>query len=56
MATYKGKDVQGILEQFRATLEERDLIHPGDSIGTDDATLQCAACDSRVSSIALSSC
>ena len=42
MATYKGKDVQGVLEQFRATLEERDLIHPGDSIGTDDATLQCA--------------
>ena len=39
MATYKGKDVQGVLEQFRAALEERDLIHPEDTIGADDPTL-----------------
>ena len=37
-----GKDVQGALERFRAALEEHDLIHPGDSIGIDDATLLCA--------------
>ena len=42
MATLGAEDVQGALERFRAALEERDLIHPGDSIGTDDATLLCA--------------
>lgn len=28
-----------ILKQFREQLEQRDLIHDGDTIGTDDATL-----------------
>lgn len=28
-----------VLEQFREQLEQRDLIHDGDTIGTDDATL-----------------
>lgn len=30
---------QAVLEQFRAELEKQDLIHDGDSIGTDDETL-----------------
>ena len=32
-------DQQHVLEQFRETLELRDLIHEGDTIGTDDPTL-----------------
>lgn len=30
-----------LLEQFRRHLEQEDLIHEGDTIGTDDATLLC---------------
>ncbi len=33
------KDSEAILKQFREGLVEQDLIHDGDSIGTDDETL-----------------
>ena len=33
------KDKEAILKQFRETLQQQDLIHDGDSIGTDDDTL-----------------
>ncbi|KAI0699119.1 CRAL-TRIO domain-containing protein [Cytidiella melzeri] len=33
------KDVSAILKQFRQELVEGDLLHDGDSIGTDDETL-----------------
>ena len=36
-----------ILKQFREQLEQRDLIHEGDTIGTDDATLLYVLCYSR---------
>ena len=35
------KDKEAILKQFRETLQEQDLIHDGDTIGTDDDTLLC---------------
>ncbi|KZT64683.1 CRAL/TRIO domain-containing protein [Daedalea quercina L-15889] len=34
------EEQNAILEQFRAQLVEQDLIHDGDTIGTDDFTLQ----------------
>ena len=33
------KDQDAILKQFREELTKEDLLHEGDSIGTDDATL-----------------
>lgn len=39
MAPPSKEKQQEILKQFRAGLEKQDLIHDGDTIGTDDATL-----------------
>ena len=33
-------ELKATLEKFRAELEEQDLIHEGDKIGTDDYTLK----------------
>lgn len=33
------KDQQALLKQFREELIKADLLHEGDSIGTDDYTL-----------------
>lgn len=33
------KDSEAILKQFREGLVQQELIHDGDSIGTDDETL-----------------
>ena len=34
------EELKATLERFRAELEEQDLIHEGDKIGTDDYTLK----------------
>lgn len=36
-----------ILKQFREQLKQRDLIHDGDTIGADDATLLYVLCSVR---------
>lgn len=33
------KDEAALVKQFREELVEEDLLHDGDSVGTDDATL-----------------
>ena len=40
MSEPSADELKAILEKFRAELEEQDLIHEGDTIGTDDCTLK----------------
>jgi hypothetical protein len=37
------KDEGAVLKQFREELVQEDMLHEGDSIGTDDETLLCVA-------------